>query len=152
MALSTDSAGSGASLPPPPPPPRGRQVTQAEALALGGAALAAGVVFGGATHYTATTKQLKEEGVELAARRRALPLAARALAGSALGAAALAAAAFAAWRAAGGEAAEAAQLSSWDAAVALARRQREAVQRQFRGAALGSEAGGGAAGAAPPER
>ena len=95
------------------------------ALLLGSSVLvvAAGTTF--VVHLKTTSKSLLEEGVSLAARRRAVPLAGKALAMSTLAMGGLGSMLLFGWMTlGGGRWHDAANISAWDEAVAFAEEQR----------------------------
>lgn len=99
--------------------------------------LSGGVVFIGAAavvgtaHWHSTAKQLKEEGIPLSARQRALPLAAKALVASTLACVFVGGMAAAAFTVFGGEYKDSTSLGSFSNALRLVQEQRDLVRQQF---------------------
>ncbi|KAL4448462.1 hypothetical protein ABPG75_005681 [Micractinium tetrahymenae] len=108
-----------------------RDVTPLHLVGAGAAALSLGAVAGFSSHYLGTAKQLAEEGIDPRSRLKFLPLAGKALAASSAVCVALGALAVGAWKLAGLQYKEIAQVSSWNDAVALAQQQREVIQHEF---------------------
>ena len=122
-----------------PPETRERRVTPLETTLAAGAVLGLGAVLTGSAHYASTAKRLAEEGVEAAARVRAMPLALRALGASTALCAVTAGAAVAAWQVAGLESRGVAQVASFTDAVALAKQQRVSASSAGEGQLAGED-------------
>lgn len=101
-------------------------VTPLQAGLLGSGVVAGGAFLSGVAHYTATAKALAEEGISDNARRKALPIAARALGLGTFMCVALGAAATGTWWAFAGRGLmkRSADLSSISDALSLANEQR----------------------------
>ncbi|KAL4438210.1 hypothetical protein ABPG77_010571 [Micractinium sp. CCAP 211/92] len=108
-----------------------RDVTPLQLVGAGTAALSLGALAGFSSHYLGTAKQLAEEGIDPRSRLKLLPLAGKALVASSAMCVALGALAVGAWKLAGLQYKEIAQVSSWQDAVALAQQQREVIQHEF---------------------
>lgn len=101
-----------------------QEVTPIALLAGGASIVLASAAFTGISHFTSTTKAIKEEGIDAASRRAAVPVATKALVASSLMCAAMAAAVVGVWKLSGMHYRDVANVSSFDDAIALAKLQR----------------------------
>lgn len=108
-----------------------RSVTPLQTVGAGALSLGVGALAGFSSHYLGTAKQLAEDGVDPRARLKFLPIAAKALAAASVMCAGLGVLAVAAWKLAGMQYKEIAEVASWQDAVALAKQQRDVVQQEF---------------------
>ncbi len=99
-------------------------ITQVQTAAFGTAVLSASALLVGASHYFGTAKRLTEDGIDPAARLRAVPVAAKALAFSTVASVGLAAVVLGAWHAFGGRVRKEAEVAGLDAALQVAQHQR----------------------------
>lgn len=106
-------------------------VTPWSMILTGSAVFTGAAALVGTAHYHGTAKKLKEEGIPISARQRALPLAIKALASSTLGCLILGGMAVVSFSALGGEYKRSAGVGSWSSAMVIVQRQRDLVRQQF---------------------
>lgn len=109
-----------------------KSITPKQTALIGTGVLGIGALFGGCVHWTGTSKALKEEGIDQAARLRALPLAFKALGISTFVSITAAIAFGTLWRALAGDSHQASATLSFATAIAFAQAQRDQIRSDFR--------------------
>lgn len=108
-----------------------QNVTLSSMILLGGTVFTGAAAVVGTVHWHSTAKQLKEEGIPLSARQRALPLATKALVSSTIGCIIVGGMAAVAFTSFGGEYKGSTALGSFSSVMALVREQRDLIRQHF---------------------